>query len=605
MMTAGQKRPHPDAEQPWFIEHEKGHACRYKINSRRKCMIALEGRGKMRSLSPQGVTIVANGYSLPASEESNDESRISPPFVDFDCPTWASVVTVEMPEGAVLEISCSPNRVRVLSAHDVEARPTVIPLSWQTAVQEVEIDWQNFLQRRTRESSLMFEPNLLDDSTATEISPRRTYSIAFVGAKGVGKSTCLRYCLNRLLSNPGLTPRVAVLDADVGQPELGPPGMLTLSVRKEPLLKHPYAHFLTKQRQEYVDACFYGSTSSQTNPDRYIQCVRHLLDAYITHLDDQIPLLINLDGWVQGLGLEILQSLIQDILRPSHIIQIQGEKRSRAFELTLGQGQSILHSCLAFDSTYEKRVDFKTTSENDSSTEPFQRQSPEEFSDLVSGPSMSLPPSSLRNIRLLAYFLDAAEGEDLGDVWDSIGIGQNKQEGFLQDVSCECAKRLASSLPYVVPFEMVECSFASLEQQTDFECGPKVNLETKMNSVMKLFNGSIVGLCTNFSDNSREADVATCIGLGIVRSVDVCKGLFYILTPVDGHELHSVNTLCLASNTITMPLEAIFRGIVAESFPHISFEIGASKLPILGADPMKSRNSIGRKSLQNNSNTLS
>lgn len=612
MLAAGQKRPHPDNEQSWSIEWKPAGAT---IETHRKCVLALEGRGKMRSLSPQHIIIVANGYSLPSSEKSDDECRRSPPFIEFDSPNWGSVITLEMPEGAILEISCLPNRVRVLSAHDPEARPTVFPSSWQNAVQEVEIDWQNFLQRRTRESSLMFESNLLGDSTGSEISPEQTFKVAFIGSKGVGKSTCLRYCLNRLLSNPDLTPAVAVLDADVGQPELGPPGMLTLSMRTEPLLKHPYAHFLSKQRQVYVDACFYGSTSSQINPDRYIQCVRHLLNAYNSRLGGQIPLLINMDGWVQGLGLEILQSLIQDILHPTHVIQIQGDTKSRAFELNVGQGQLTLHSCRAFNSTCEKSVDYQQKwddnqdeiTKRDSSAEPVPSDSPKQLSDLVSAPTMSLPPSSLRNLRLLAYFLDTAESEDLGDVWDSTGVGQNKQEGFLQDINCELAKRLASSSPYIVPFETMECTFASLEQQTDFERRSNVTQETKMEYLMKLFNGSIVGLCSNVSAaNSRGSDViATCIGLGIVRSVDVCKGLFYILTPLQSHKLHAVNVLCLASNTIGLSMEAIFRGVMSESFPRISFEIGASKLRILGADPMKSRNSIGRKSLQNSASTLS
>jgi polynucleotide 5'-hydroxyl-kinase GRC3/NOL9 len=360
---------------------------------------------------------------------------------------------------------------------------------------------------------------------------------------------------------------------------------------------------LTKKRPEYVDACFYGSTTSQSNPERYIQCVRYLIEAYYSLVDDPIPLLINLDGWVQGLGLEILQSLIHDILRPSHILQI--ERRLKSSGLRTGQAEYTLHSCLAFDTgTSEKAVDIPTTSD-ESLPEAQIQENPIDCSDLVSGPSMSLPPSSLRNIRLLAYFLDTAEGEDPGNVWDMTGIGQNKQEGFLQDIHCEWAKRLASSLPYMVPFEMLHSTFASLEQQIDFECWSKVHPETTMEYVMNLFNGSIVGLCTKSSEESRGSDFTTCVGLGIVRSVDVGKGLFYILTPVEGNKLQSVHTLCLASGSITLPLEALFRGVAAESFPRISFEIGISKLPILGADPMKSRNSIGRKSLQNNSNITS
>jgi len=43
------------------------------------------------------------------------------------------------------------------------------------------------------------------------------------GARGVGKSTCLRYALNRLL---GRFKAVAVIDCDLGQPELTLSGMV-------------------------------------------------------------------------------------------------------------------------------------------------------------------------------------------------------------------------------------------------------------------------------------------------------------------------------------------------------------------------------------------
>jgi hypothetical protein len=80
--------------------------------------------------------------------------------------------------------------------------------------------------------------------------------------------------------------------------------------------------------------------------------------------------------------------------------------------------------------------------------------------------------------------------------------------------------------------------------------------------------------------------------------VDRVKRIFYILTRVDHEELESVNVLCLGS--ISLPLEATFRGVYAESSPHLAFEMEGKNDNVLGAEPMKSRNTIGRKSLAKN-----
>lgn len=77
--------------------------------------------------------------------------------------------------------------------------------------------------------------------------------VAVMGAKGAGKSTFMRVLANRLLAD---TPRVAFLDSDCGQPELTPPGMVSLHVldapRAGPSHAHPhaphFAHFLVSQR---------------------------------------------------------------------------------------------------------------------------------------------------------------------------------------------------------------------------------------------------------------------------------------------------------------------------------------------------------------------
>jgi hypothetical protein len=54
----------------------------------------------------------------------------------------------------------------------------------------------------------------------------------------------------------------------------------------------------------------------------------------------------------------------------------------------------------------------------------------------------------------------------------------------------------------------------------------------------------------------------------------------------------------LSRGMISLPLEFYFRGVQSEGFPYQAYDDSNSnnkQLDILGADPMKSRNSIARK----------
>ena len=55
-----------------------------------------------------------------------------------------------------------------------------------------------------------------DNCTRLRLSNEPYVKLIVCGAKGVGKSTCLRYTVNRLLRK---FPKVAIIDCDPGQPE--------------------------------------------------------------------------------------------------------------------------------------------------------------------------------------------------------------------------------------------------------------------------------------------------------------------------------------------------------------------------------------------------
>ena len=131
-----------------------------------------------------------------------------------------------------------------------------------------------------------------------------------MGPKGVGKSTCCRYLVNRLLSK---VPEVYFLETDLGQPELGPPGVVTLHRLTEPLLRPPHAE---QHGHDRVAAYFAGTVTPQTHPALYTASVAAAFEVYKERIKDcrpAPPLMVNSHGWVTGLGLEMLQQIVATV----------------------------------------------------------------------------------------------------------------------------------------------------------------------------------------------------------------------------------------------------------------------------------------------------
>lgn len=157
-----------------------------------------------------------------------------------------------------------------------------------------------------------------------------------MGPKGVGKSTCCRHIANALLDS---CPEVCLLETDVGQPELGPPGMVSLFRLRSPLLRP--SHVEQNGAHECLASFFTGAVTPGVHPELYIRCVRAAFDEYL-HLAADAPwqgsspilppLVVNSLGWVNGLGLELIRTIV-GISRPQLVLRIEapaGQKRKRA-----------------------------------------------------------------------------------------------------------------------------------------------------------------------------------------------------------------------------------------------------------------------------------
>lgn len=128
-----------------------------------------------------------------------------------------------------------------------------------------------------------------------------------MGPKGVGKSTCCRYFVNSLLSE---CPEVYFLETDLGQPELGPPGVVTLHRITQPLLQVPHAEQHHHQR---LAAFFAGAVTPSTHPELFVASVAAAFNSYIEAQQGVVrpaPLMVNSHGWTTGLGLELVQQVV-------------------------------------------------------------------------------------------------------------------------------------------------------------------------------------------------------------------------------------------------------------------------------------------------------
>ncbi|KAL6626883.1 hypothetical protein ACP70R_030609 [Stipagrostis hirtigluma subsp. patula] len=305
--------------------------------------------------------------------------------------------------------------------------------------------------------------------------------VVVCGPKNSGKSTFSRLLLNALLPRYG---RVGYLDTDVGQPEFAPPGCLSFHVVDEAI-----ADLLNPTLREAERCYFFGDISSKRDPEAYLNCLFHLYDYFVGKYqsdgNETLPLIVNTPGWVKGAGFDMLVEMLRYIC-PTIVVQIRITMRSKnlpdgMFWLDGGQtGPKMINIDAAFRDASNRSL------------------------------LVQKDACGMRERRLVEYLKQCFPSD--------ISLTTNK----------ELAYALASLPPYQVPFSDVRV--------THLHC------EVPASEIWRSLNATIVGLAVS---NTSEAtgSIPCCVGLGIVRGVDVQKGLLYVITPVPLQRLQTVDLL--------------------------------------------------------------
>ena len=148
---------------------------------------------------------------------------------------------------------------------------------------------------------------------------KRPVAVMVCGPKGAGKSSFCRNISNSLLSKgqviQGRINKVAFIDLDPGQPELSPPGELSLVILQSCILGPPFTHPTVTGGHELIRAHHFGYLSPKEDIDHYYRYALDLYNHYqqLVRSHGPCPLIVNCSGWIQGSGFEILANLIRNL----------------------------------------------------------------------------------------------------------------------------------------------------------------------------------------------------------------------------------------------------------------------------------------------------
>ncbi|WVZ81353.1 hypothetical protein U9M48_028740, partial [Paspalum notatum var. saurae] len=319
--------------------------------------------------------------------------------------------------------------------------------------------------------------------------------VAVCGPGNSGKSAFSRLLLNTLIAR---YKKVGYLDIDVGQPEFTPPGFVSLHVFEEEAKDLTIVYLRNPKR-----CFFFGDICAKRNPKFLLTYIFSLYDYFIKELycfgevdnprNSAIPLVINTSGWVKGTGLHVLTEMLKYI-SPTHVIRVS--------------------------TTVERKnvpggIFWMNENEGDSSVNLVEIHAAQN-----SPHSMIVKKEAriIRDLRLIAYF----------------------RQFLPRNFPISCFDDLVQAFASIRPFQLPLSKIHVIDLHSE------VSLSGA--DVPHFLNGTIVGMATNASPPLlTECSTPCCIGLGLIRAIDISEDRIHFITPVSHKLMEKVDTLFLSS----------------------------------------------------------
>lgn len=384
------------------------------------------------------------------------------------------------------------------------------------------------------------------------------------GPKASGKSTFSRYLLNHLLSpapstEGGYTASdgVAFLDLDPGQPEFSPMGQVYLAHLRSPFFGPPFTHPTLDNGSNnntadgYVHRAHHiGATSPKDDPDHYVLAATDLMDRYRSLLATypQCPLIINYPGWIFGLGLEVASWLVKT-LGLSDVVYMSEKGPAEVIEPL---AQAAYEARVALTTLPSQPTDFVSRSSAQLRTMQIQSYFHQTQPDTVRNPVWLETPTSRARPILVDYAGRHPQQRQgiqgvmvLGSQLQHPDLLHDVLDGSIVGIVAVEQKSLPSILGYHQPDSMDATNEDDTADTDDMhdrhkqgDVSPAATTtalepyitRTAHENLPYLFTGS--GSCT-----PPDPKTSRCLGLGLVRSINVSTQKLELVTPVPGAKI--------------------------------------------------------------------
>jgi polynucleotide 5'-hydroxyl-kinase GRC3/NOL9 len=387
--------------------------------------------------------------------------------------------------------------------------------------------------------------------------------VLICGPKASGKSSFSRYLLNHLLSpapqtenNHRNTDGVAFLDLDPGQPEFSPMGQVYLAHLRSPFFGPPFTHpsLADSQDGSIIRAHHIGATSPKEDPDHYVLAAMDLMDRYRALLASypQCPLIINYPGWIFGLGLEVATWLVKS-LGLSDVVYMSEKGPAEVVEPL---GQAAQEARVPLTTLPSQPTDFVNRSSAQlrsmqvqsyfHMSHPSEIHNPQWLDTTMSRtrPLVVDYAGSRQGIRGIMVMGSQISPDLLHEALDGALVGVVAVEspnaimghadtagfsGSSQPDAMQGAENLSDAASDVDMNDVTDASHgdAAPKSSSSFE---SMITRTPNEDLPYLFVGS--GSC-----NPLDPKASNCLGLALVRSIDVPSRKLELITPIPGSKL--------------------------------------------------------------------
>lgn len=127
--------------------------------------------------------------------------------------------------------------IKTLDNYSMQMFPKIFKTNEGRFFSPVELKLQSYFEEDESESEVLNKSKYWTSDVIDKIESKTRLFVC--GGKGTGKSTFLRYAVNKLLNS---FKKVVYIDLDPGQPEFGVPGTISVTVVEKPLLGPNYTH---------------------------------------------------------------------------------------------------------------------------------------------------------------------------------------------------------------------------------------------------------------------------------------------------------------------------------------------------------------------------